>query len=249
MIYAILIGVIVAICLAGLYLWKRLAWDTTRSRRARIAGSVFAGLLALLIPVTMAAETVPWVAWPGFIWLAFLLYLTLVLLALEIPTLVVKAWLRRGKHDLPVPAIEAAEPATIVAGHVTTGSPGHPKSANELPTGAHLRRPEAVPNPVCQPGPADLADVRGGAGLPDLLPGGQVPEAHGGGFAPAACHRDRWPVGAVYSRRACSSPRSANRSATAPANSVNRVLRCPARSTLGRSRCRSRTGPCRATTP
>jgi len=80
MIYAILIGLVVLTGLAAVYLWKRLVWDTTRSRRARVLGSVIAVLLAALIPVTMAAETVPAVAWPGFIWLAFVFYLFLVLL-------------------------------------------------------------------------------------------------------------------------------------------------------------------------
>jgi predicted MPP superfamily phosphohydrolase len=143
MIYAILIGLVVLTCLAAGYLWKRLVWDTTRSRRSRVIGSVAAALMGLLIPVTMAAETVTWVAWPGFIWLAFVLYLTLVLIVLEVPALLVLLWLRhraRGAAPAPAATTDRAAPGTATtrtgtspdgsrATQPTTSAP----SASEVP--------------------------------------------------------------------------------------------------------------------
>ncbi|MEU4427536.1 metallophosphoesterase [Actinoplanes sp. NPDC024001] len=147
MIYAILIGLVVLTCLAAGYLWKRLVWDTTRTLRARVIGSVAAVLLGLLIPVTMAAETVPWIAWPGFIWLAFVLYLTLVLLILEVPTLVIKRWLRRRSHQATQTEAKPVAPTATAPPTGTPDSPSDDTPATTQPTaGTATTRPD-VPNP------------------------------------------------------------------------------------------------------
>jgi predicted MPP superfamily phosphohydrolase len=147
MIYAILIGLVVLTCLAVGYLWKRLVWDTTRSVRARIIGSAAAVLLGLLIPVTMAWETVPWVAWPGFIWLAFVLYLTLTLIVLEVPALMVKLWLRRNASSAaPTPADATVRPVPESAAPRTATAPG-----GSLPSAQ--RRSDAAPGAADVPNP------------------------------------------------------------------------------------------------
>jgi predicted MPP superfamily phosphohydrolase len=75
--------------LAHYYLWRRLVRDTTRpggpGRRGGTAALVLAFVL-LLLAVGLSDE-VPWLAWPGYLWLALMFYLTIVLGVLEIPRL------------------------------------------------------------------------------------------------------------------------------------------------------------------
>nr|BFE64370.1 metallophosphoesterase [Dactylosporangium thailandense] len=102
MIAVLLVVVLVVVGGIHWYLWKRLVKDTTRTRRARVAGSVIAVLLALVIPTTLAlSRTLPHsrqaiVAWPGFLWLALMFYLLVTLLILEIPRLAIRLWQRRS---------------------------------------------------------------------------------------------------------------------------------------------------------
>jgi hypothetical protein len=88
-----------------LYLWKRLVRDPMRPGPGRKLAGVAAILLALLIPATLIGTRtgyVAWLAWPGYIWLALMFYLLVVLLVLEIPRLIVSlTWLpkRRSAPD------------------------------------------------------------------------------------------------------------------------------------------------------
>jgi hypothetical protein len=128
---------------------KRLVWDTTRPGKARIIGSIIAALLGLLIPVTMAAETVPWVAWPGFIWLAVVFYLFLVLVVLELPMMAVKLWLRRAAQRTAAPTDGVADqaPAELATARQAP-SPEISRTEDEPTTSAETvsDRPDA-PNP------------------------------------------------------------------------------------------------------
>ncbi|WP_173083926.1 metallophosphoesterase [Phytohabitans rumicis] len=85
------------IALIHLYLWKRLVRDTTRKGRWRRAGTVAAIALAVLLPVTLVGTRMGqwWLAWPGYMWLAVMFYLIVMLVLLELPMLVAKLWLRR----------------------------------------------------------------------------------------------------------------------------------------------------------
>ena len=112
--------------LIHLYLWKRLVRDTMRpGPRRRIAGFV-ALLLAVLIPATLIgvrSGSVKFLAWPGYLWLAVMFYLLVILLVLEVPRLVIRLWWRLRKPATatatrtaePVPASVAAASATPLA--------------------------------------------------------------------------------------------------------------------------------------
>ena len=100
------------------YLWKRLVRDTTTPGRWRRIGGIAALLLALLVPATMAGTRAGlyWLAWPGYLWLALMFYLLVLLLVLEVPMLVTRLVLRRR--------VTAAEPTTAVPEPVLVGAAG-----------------------------------------------------------------------------------------------------------------------------
>ncbi|MGI5470492.1 metallophosphoesterase [Streptomyces sp. CA-132043] len=123
------------------YLWRRLVRDTTSpGSGARRTGTVLAVVLPLLI---LGAFVVPRTgapfplqqlfAWPGYLWLALVLYLTLALLVGEVVRAV---WLRVPARDAV--AVERA------------GAP----VAETSPAGGPLPGPEATPATEGSPPPA-----------------------------------------------------------------------------------------------
>ncbi|GAB3054265.1 metallophosphoesterase [Micromonospora schwarzwaldensis] len=107
--------VVLVIGLIHYYLWRRLVRDTTRPGRARRVGAVVAILLVLLVPATMAGTQngFYWLAWPGYLWLALMFYLLVLLLVLEVPTAVARLVLRRRALSATGPT---PEPALVGAG-------------------------------------------------------------------------------------------------------------------------------------
>ncbi|GLY25790.1 metallophosphoesterase [Micromonospora sp. NBRC 101691] len=102
--------------LIHLYLWKRLVRDTTSPGRWRRIGTVTVLVLAVLVPVTMVGTQAGlyWLAWPGYLWLAVMFYLLVVLVALEVPMLVARLVLRR-RVAAAEPTAAAPEPALVGA--------------------------------------------------------------------------------------------------------------------------------------
>src|SRR4249919_963242 len=79
------------------YLWRRLVRDTTTSARLRRIGAwVFLLALPLLLAATLVVTRITphgigeVLAWPGFLWLALMFYLLVLLAILEIPAMVAK---------------------------------------------------------------------------------------------------------------------------------------------------------------
>ncbi|WCN81483.1 metallophosphoesterase [Micromonospora sp. LH3U1] len=111
---------VLALAVGGIhfYLWKRLIRDTTTPGRWRRAGAIAAVVLALLVPVTLAGTQAGlyWLAWPGYLWLALMFYLLVVLVVLEVPMLVTRLVLRRR--------VVAAEPTTAAPEPVLVGAAG-----------------------------------------------------------------------------------------------------------------------------
>jgi predicted MPP superfamily phosphohydrolase len=103
----LLIFLVIAVLVVGAghyYLWRRLVRDVTTSRRLRRAGLwVFAGLLALTLGTFIGEDVLPKeivtpLAWVGYLWLALMFYLLVILAVLEIPALVAKVALRRARR-------------------------------------------------------------------------------------------------------------------------------------------------------
>ncbi|MGY0060891.1 metallophosphoesterase [Streptomyces sp. LZ34] len=112
------------------YLWRRLVRDTTaRGGRARRAGTVAAVVLPLIsvgalvsgrAGAPFALQRV--LAWPGYLWLALVLYLTLALLAGEAVRPLLRRWLERRDaarsaqhHHVPNSHVPTAVPAAVPA--------------------------------------------------------------------------------------------------------------------------------------
>jgi predicted MPP superfamily phosphohydrolase len=88
-----------------LYLWKRLVRDTLRPGPWRTAGGFAVLALALLVPATLILVRggyVEWLAWPGYLWIALMFYLLVILVALEIPRLLVRLVWRANRRATAV---------------------------------------------------------------------------------------------------------------------------------------------------
>ncbi|MGW5774700.1 metallophosphoesterase [Streptomyces sp. NPDC003863] len=126
MVVFLLVLVVVLALLGGVhwYVWRRLVRDVTvprsLARRVGTAAVVVLPLLSIAALVSSRAGA-PFVlqqvvAWPGFLWLAVLLYLVMALLAGEAVRPLLRAWTgRRAAAAVPaepvtVPAAEPAEP-------------------------------------------------------------------------------------------------------------------------------------------
>ncbi|MCG5453459.1 MULTISPECIES: metallophosphoesterase [Micromonospora] len=122
--------------LIHLYLWKRLVRDTTTPGRWRRVGGIAALVLALLVPVTLAGTQAGlyWLAWPGYLWLALMFYLLVVLVVLEVPMLVARLVLRRR--------VVAAEPTTAAPEPVLVGAAG----PTEPPAAGAVAAPDHDPS-------------------------------------------------------------------------------------------------------
>ncbi|MEU3063219.1 metallophosphoesterase [Streptomyces subrutilus] len=152
----ILVFVLVALAVLALlvlvhrWLWVRLVRDTTApGGLARRVGTSLAIALPLLSVAALTAGRAgaPFrvqqvVAWPGFLWLAVLLYLTLTMLVAEpIRALL----LRRLAHRTPSGV--AAAPAEQVPAAAGAGAQGAPEEVREAPG------PDAAQTPAPAPAP------------------------------------------------------------------------------------------------
>ncbi|MEV4170113.1 metallophosphoesterase [Nonomuraea sp. NPDC049709] len=136
---------VAAVLLAHWYLWNRLVRRTTGPGwvRKTLTWSLVA-LLAILVTTfvgtRMGLES--WVAWPGYIWLALMFYLVVILAVLEIPRAVALGFLRRAERrerapesvatPVAVPAGAAPSEEPAASGSAASGSAGSRSAASGL---------------------------------------------------------------------------------------------------------------------
>ncbi|MGP3635125.1 metallophosphoesterase [Streptomyces sp. 24-1644] len=160
----VLVAVAVIALLAGVhrYVWRRFVGDTTAPGSAlRRAGTVAAFVLPLLSVGAMVSGRAGapfWLqqvlAWPGFLWLAALLYLTLALLAGE----AVRPVLRRVLDHRDRAAARRTE--SEVSTEAGTGPRTEARNRNDalVPSGAPSHAPRAPePDGAADPAPASSA--------------------------------------------------------------------------------------------
>lgn len=117
--------ILVVVCLVHVYLWKRLVRDPLRPGKWRRLGGVIAILLTVLVPATLIGTRTgfgEWLAWPGFIWLAVMFYLLVVLIVVELPRLAIALAIRSGTGKSSSRAPATGTPATLPL--VAAGPPG-----------------------------------------------------------------------------------------------------------------------------
>ncbi|WP_405801534.1 metallophosphoesterase [Streptomyces halstedii] len=130
----VLVAVAVLALLAGVhrYVWRRLVGDTTaEGGLARRAGTVAVWVLPLLSVGAFAGGRAGFpfwlqqvLAWPGYLWLAVLLYLTLALLVGEAARPLLRRVLaRRASRAAAAPAVPGAEPAATAGPAVAEAEP------------------------------------------------------------------------------------------------------------------------------
>ncbi|MEV4535601.1 metallophosphoesterase [Asanoa sp. NPDC049518] len=145
----IVLLVVVAFAVIGLihfYIWKRLVRDTTRPGRVRRVGAIVAVVLGLLVPATLIGTRtgVTALAWPGYLWIALMFYLLVVLLVLEIPMLLVRIALRRrptekAVAEVPAAAASAATDQREQPAGTTVATEPQPKDDDPTPPGIERR--------------------------------------------------------------------------------------------------------------
>ncbi|MEU3746652.1 MULTISPECIES: metallophosphoesterase [Streptomyces] len=134
MVAFLLVLVVVLAVLGGVhwYVWRRLVRDVTVPGGVpRRAGTVAVVVLPLLSLAALSSARVgaPFVvqqvvAWPGFLWLALLLYVTLALVVGEAVRPALRAWLRR--RDAKAAPVPVAEPVAVAVPEAAAPAPAAP---------------------------------------------------------------------------------------------------------------------------
>ncbi|RSS99716.1 metallophosphoesterase [Streptomyces sp. WAC07149] len=172
-VFVVIVAVVAVLALLALvhrWLWVRLVRDTTRAGgAARRAGTVLAFALPLLALAALTAGRAGapfWlerlVAWPGYMWLAVLLYLTM---AMAVAEPIRRLWLRRLPTASPAP--QSPEGLDLVPA----------ASGAEPPAPEGAGRGTAPQGPGTADQPTDAAAAAGTAG--DAVPTGSGTAAAG----------------------------------------------------------------------
>ncbi|WP_030562395.1 metallophosphoesterase [Streptomyces aureocirculatus] len=162
----VLIGAGVFALFAGLlwYVWRRTVRDTTRPRsRARRTGTVvfFAGPVLAFAALGAERGGAPFplqqtLAWPGFLWLAFALYLLLALLVGEVVRPLLMRWLARRARpsavSSDVPGEQVPSPPAEEAISARPAFEDEARRAGEAGKGAQPQQPD-------EPGPGAARDL------------------------------------------------------------------------------------------
>ncbi|MFF2732529.1 metallophosphoesterase [Streptomyces sp. NPDC058008] len=171
----VVVAVAVLALLAGVhrYVWRRLIGDTTeKGSLARRAGTVAAFVLPLLTVGAFVSGRAGFpflvqqiLAWPGYLWLACLLYLTLALLVGEAVRPLLRRVLARRAGTAGAPPAEQGEPADQTQQTEQTGRADLPAAASTAavsadpgpgPGAGSSRTDLAAPAEV--PAPSSVAD-------------------------------------------------------------------------------------------
>ncbi|MER7520006.1 metallophosphoesterase [Streptomyces sp. NPDC126499] len=185
-----LLVLVVVLALLGAvhwYVWRRLVRDLTApggvARRIGTAAAVVLPLLSVAALVSGRAGA-PFVlqqtvAWPGFLWLALLLYVTLALAVTEPLRPLLRRWAARraqarARAAAPVTALVRAPAAPSPAAAPATAAPepvpATVPAAVPAPVEATDPAPPPVPEPVSEPRPEPVSEPRpeSVSGGPDL---------------------------------------------------------------------------------
>lgn len=174
----VMLAVLALLVAAHRYVWRRLVGDTTAPGSPwRRAGTVAAYVLPLLTVGALASGRVgaPFrlqqiLAWPGFLWPAVLLYVTLALLVGEAVRPLLHRWpaRREGRGEANAPEVSAPEPEPVPVAAPASGTAaggggaaGTPAPEAGTPAPETPETPEAAPEPAAPaPAPAPVSPSR-----------------------------------------------------------------------------------------
>ncbi|WP_435827203.1 metallophosphoesterase [Actinoplanes philippinensis] len=153
------------------YLWKRLVRDPLRPGWGRRVGTVVAVLLCVLAPLTLIgvrAGYFTWLSWPGYLWIAVMFYLLVVLAVLEIPRLLLmRLWADSRRTTAKSPAATGDVPAPVRIADETRLGTSEPQPVGAVSLTADGTGPataaDAEPVPAPTTGPAGTAAGTGAA--------------------------------------------------------------------------------------
>ncbi|MFH9722698.1 metallophosphoesterase [Streptomyces sp. NPDC017254] len=173
-----LLVLIVVLALLGAvhwYVWRRLVRDvTTRGSLPRRLGTAAVVALPLLSFAALGASRAgaPFllqqvVAWPGFLWLALLLYVTLALVVGEAVRPLLRAWLARRAEagatapaSLPVPVREPVPAAEQQVPQAAPDAAAGPAAAQESTEPEAPRGSEGATGPTGAAGPTGATEPK-----------------------------------------------------------------------------------------
>jgi uncharacterized protein len=138
--------VLVVLVLIHFYLWRRLVHDPLRPGWPRRLGTAVAVLLTLLVPATLAGVRsghVKWLAWPGYLWIALMFYLLVVLVVAEVPRLAVLLLWRRSTRTKSAVDLVKAQPKTQPE---RSAEPDHDKTSEKSDEAPETAVPETRPD-------------------------------------------------------------------------------------------------------
>ncbi|MEU8764655.1 metallophosphoesterase [Streptomyces sp. NPDC048659] len=173
MVVVFLLVLVVVLALLGAvhwYVWRRLVRDLTAAGgTARRVGTALAVALPLLSLGALVSGRVgaPFrlqqiVAWPGFLWLAVLLYLTLALVVTEpLRPLLRRVLARRGEGGAGAEIVADAEPeahagagSAVAAGAAAATVQAPAEAPAQAPADAPAQAPAQAPAPASVPDPS-----------------------------------------------------------------------------------------------
>lgn len=132
------------VLLAHFYLWHRLVRGTTGPGRLRKALTLTLALLLAVLVGTFLGTRLgieSWIAWAGYVWLAVMFYLVIILAVLEIPRAIVGTVLRRRVASrAPAPEPEPAAVPELVGAAPAAGAVEAPQEEAERPASGDMSR-------------------------------------------------------------------------------------------------------------
>jgi predicted MPP superfamily phosphohydrolase len=132
------------VLLAHFYLWHRLVRGTTGPGRLRKALTLTLALLLAVLVGTFLGTRLgieSWIAWAGYVWLAVMFYLVIILAVLEIPRAIVGTVLRRrAASRAPAPEPEPAAVPELVGAAPAAGAVEAPQEEAERPASGDMSR-------------------------------------------------------------------------------------------------------------
>jgi predicted MPP superfamily phosphohydrolase len=184
--------VLIVVVGVHLYLWKRLVRDPLRPGPWRKLGGFAVLVLALLIPTTLILTRngyVEWLAWPGYLWIALMFYLLVILVVLEIPRLIIRLVWRARRTETAAAAPDGTDRGDSAVASTVAARAGSTGAGARTGAGAStvVDTEPGGAKPGAKAGGAETGGAETGGGEPG---GAETGDARPGGARPGGARPD-----------------------------------------------------------